>query len=106
MLISSLPPQREKEFVYINKEVPVVKEVRIIKDKQGTELSVTDIVRQELDLVSIWEYKQIPINEFSVKDLSHLGKDGWKFAFELSPAISQAIKVTTLVFQRPKIHER
>ena len=105
LLKSSLPAQKEKEFIYIDREVPVIKEVRILKDKQGTELSITEIIKQELDIVSAWEYKHIPINEFSIKDLPHLGKDGWKFAFELSPAISQAIKVTTLIFQRPKLHE-
>ena len=105
LLLSSLPPQKEKEFVYVNKEVPVVKEVRILKDKQGTELSVTDIVKQELDLVKAWEYKTIPVNEFSVSDLGKLGKDGWKFAFEINPSISHSIKVMTLIFQRPKLHE-
>jgi len=103
LLLSSLPKLKEKEFVYVDRPVQVIKEVRILKDKQGTELSVTDIIKQELDLVQLWEYKQIPVNEFSVKDLSNLGKDGWKFAFELSPGISPAIKVMTLIFQRPKI---
>lgn len=103
LLLSSLPKLKEKEFVYVDRPVQVIKEVRILKDKQGTELSVTDIIKQELDLVQLWEYKQIPVNEFSVKDLSNLGKDGWKFAFELSPGVSPAFKVMTLVFQRAKI---
>lgn len=101
LLLSSLPKQKEKEVVYVDKEVPVIKEVRILKDKQGTEMSVTDIIKQEIDKVRIWEYMNIPINEFSVKDLPKLGKEGWKFAFDISPEISHAVKVTTLVFQRP-----
>lgn len=103
LLLSSLPKQKEKEFVYVDREVPVIKEVRILKDKQGTELSVTDIVRQELDLVNCWEFMNIPLNEFSIKELTRLGKEGWKFAFDLTPDVTSAVKVTTLVFQRPKI---
>lgn len=101
LLDSSLPKQVHKEIIYVDKEVPVIQEVRILKDTQGTEMSVTDIIRQEIDKVRIWEYKQIPINEFSVKDLAKLGKEGWKFAFDLTPEITHSVKVTTLVFQRP-----
>jgi len=102
LLLSSLPKQKEKEFVYVDREVPVIKEVRILKDNQGTELSITDIVRQELNLVNCWEYMNIPLNEFSIKELTRLGKEGWKFAFDLTPDITTSVKVTTLIFQRPK----
>lgn len=102
LLLSSLPKQKEKEYVYVDREVPVIKEVRILKDNQGTELSITDIVKQELNLVHCWEYMNIPLNEFSIKDLTRLGKEGWKFAFDLTPDVVPSVKVTTLIFQRPK----
>lgn len=101
LILSALPKQKEKEFVYIDKEVPIIKEVRILKDKQGTELSVTEIVKQELDLVNVWEYKNVPVNEINMAELKRLGKEGWKFAFDLTPAITTSVKVTTLIFQRP-----
>lgn len=101
LILSAIPKVKEKEYVYLDKEVPVIKELRILKDNQGTEMSVTEIVKAELDTISLWEYKNIPINEFSVKDLPKLGKDGWKYAFDLSPTVTTSVKVTTLIFQRP-----
>lgn len=103
LLMSALPKQKEKEYVYVDREVPVIKEVRVLKDKQGTELSITEIVRQELDLVKSWEYMDVPINQMSVGKLKELGKNGWKFAFDVSPDVSSAYKVTTFIFQRPII---
>jgi len=103
LLLSSLPKQKEKEIVYIPEPYPVVKEVRILKDNQGTELSVTDIIKHELDLVRVWEYMNVPISEMSVGKLRDLGNLGWKFAFDIGPITSNSYKTTTFVFQRPKM---
>ena len=103
LLLSSLPKQKEKEIVYVPEPYPVVKEVRILKDKQGTEMSVTDIIKQELDLVRAWEFMNVPISEMSVGKLRDLGNIGWKFAFDIGPEMSHAYKTTTFVFQRPKM---
>lgn len=102
LLSSSLPKIVKTKVVYVDKEIPVIKEIRIIKDNQGTEKSVTEIVREEVGKVKIWEYKMIPINEFCVKDLKALGKAGWRYAFDISPEVSHAFKITNLVFQRAK----
>jgi hypothetical protein len=101
LIFAALPKEKNKEYVYIDKEVPVIKELRILKDKQGTELSVTEIIKQELDLVNAWEYKNVPINEINLPELKRLGKEGWKFAFDLSPDVTTAVKIITLIFQRP-----
>lgn len=103
LLLSSLPKQKDKEIVYVKEPYPVVQEVRILKDKQGTELSVSDIVKHELDLVKSWEYMNIPINEMNVAKLRDLGNLGWKFAFDIGPEVSSSYKTTTFVFQRPKM---
>ena len=100
LLISALPKEVKKEYVYIDKEVPVIKEVRIINENQGTEKSVTEIIREEVGKVRCWEYKMIPMNQFSVKELHKLGKDGWKYAFDLNPQLTTSVKITTFVFQR------
>lgn len=102
IILDALPKQKEKEYIYIDKPVEVIKEVRILKEREGTEMSITDIVKKELDHVNIWEYKNVPINEFSIKDLTTLGKEGWKYAFDISPSVSNSVKITTLIFQRAK----
>lgn len=103
LLLSALPKQKEKEFVYIDKPVPVIKEVRILKDTEGTELTIPQIIRQELDVVDVWEYLTIPINQINTNKLKELGDNGWKFAFDISPEEVPACKITKLIFQRPKI---
>lgn len=102
LLTASLPKIEKTKVVYIDKEIPIIKEVRIINDAQGTEKSVTEIIREEIGKIKIWEYKMIPVNEFCVKDLKKLGKEGWRYAFDISPEVSHAFKVTTLFFQRAK----
>lgn len=102
LLGASLPKQVQKEVVYVDVEVPVIKEVRVINSTEGTDLTVEEIIRKELDLVRVWEFQNIPITEMSVEKLRALGKAGWKFAFEVGPEISTAYKVTTFVFQRAK----
>ncbi len=102
LLTASLPKIEKTKVVYIDKEIPIIKEVRIINDAQGTEKSVTEIIREEIGKIKIWEYKMIPVNEFCVKDLNKLGKEGWRYAFDISPEVSHAFKVTTLFFQRAK----
>jgi len=101
LLLAALPKEKEKEIVYVKDPYPVIQEVRILKDKQGTEMSVTEIVQQELGLVKAWEYMNVTITDMNVKKLRDLGKLGWRFAFDIGPEVSQAYKVTTFVFQRP-----
>lgn len=103
LLLSALPKQKEKEFVYIDKPVPVIKEVRILKDTEGTELTISQIIRQELDIVDAWEYLTIPINQIDTNKLKELGNNGWKFAFDISPEEVPVCKITKLIFQRPRI---
>lgn len=100
LILDALPKDKEKEFVYIDKEVPVIKEVRVIKD--GKDTDVTEIIKKELDLVDVWEYKQIPISEMSLSKLQEFGKDGWKFIFSLSPDEVHGAKTTQFYFQKPK----
>ncbi len=100
LLTAALPKEIKKEYVYIDKEVQVIKEVRIINENQGTEKSVSEIVREEVGKVKSWEYKMIPMDKFSVKELHKLGKAGWKYVFDLDPTITTAVKLTTFVFQR------
>jgi len=107
LLLSSLPKQQEKEIIYIDKPMPVIKEVRIVKDNQNTEMTVTEIIKQELDIVDIWEFLEVPINQINTAKLKELGNKGWKFAFDISPDISPTCKETKLIFQKPKLtHER
>lgn len=100
LLTAGLPKEIKKEYVYIDKEVPVVKEVRIINENQGTEKSISEIVREEVGKVKAWEYKMIPMNKFNVKELHKLGKEGWKYAFDLDPILTSSVTITTFVFQR------
>jgi len=102
LLMAGLPLEKPKEYVYIDKDVPVVKEVRIINEKQGTNKTVSEIVREEVGKVKAWEYKHIPISQFSVKELDKMGKEGWRYAFDLSPQLTSAVKTLTFVFQRAK----
>ena len=102
LLMENLPKEEKTKIVYVKEPYPVIQEVRVLTDAQGTKKTVTEIVREEVGKVKIWEYKSIPINTFSVKDLPKLGKEGWKYAFDLSPEITHSVKVTTLIFQRPK----
>jgi hypothetical protein len=100
LLIAGLPKEVKKEYVYVDKEVPVIKEVRIINENQGTEKSVSEIVREEVGKVKSWEYKMIPMNQFNIKELHKLGKAGWQYVFDLDPQVTSSVKVTTFVFQR------
>lgn len=102
LLMESLPREIKTKIVYVKEPYEVIKEVRIITDAQGTEKTVTEIILEEIGKVKVWEYKNIPINEFSVKDLKKLGQDGWRYAFDLTPAVTHSVKVTTLVFQRAR----
>jgi len=101
-LKDDLPKPIKKEYVELKVPYPVIQEVRVLTNTQGTEKTIVEIVREELDKVKIWEFKTIPLSGFSVKNLDPLGKDGWKFVFDLSPDICPSVKENTLVFQRPK----
>jgi len=88
----------------VEKEVPVVKEVRILNGTKKTDRSVSEIMNEELNKCS-WEWKNIKMDgNFSVKMLDELGKKGWKFAFITEWSLidsSKKNKPNTISFQRP-----
>lgn len=60
------------------KEVPVIKEVRILNGTKGTEKTVQEILNKELDRC-VWEWKELKMDKnFTVKQMKDLGKQGWR----------------------------
>jgi hypothetical protein len=102
LLMESLPREIKTKIVYVKEPYQVIKEVRIINENQGTDKSVSEIVREEVGKVNAWEYKMIAMNQFGIKEMHKLGKEGWHYAFDLDPTITTAVKVTTFVFQRAR----
>jgi hypothetical protein len=88
----------------IEKEVPVVKEVRILNGTKKTEKTVDEILSEELGKC-VWEWKTVKMdNKFRVGMLDELGKKGWKFAFITEWSLidpSKKNKPHTISFQRP-----
>jgi len=62
-------------------EKPVIKEVRILHEKDGRERTVKDIMEEEIGKCK-YEWKRLPMDKsFKVTMLDTLGKQGWRFAF-------------------------
>jgi len=62
-------------------EKPVIKEVRILSEKDGRERTVKEILEEEIGKCK-YEWKRLPMDKsFKVTMLDTLGKQGWKFAF-------------------------
>ena len=43
--------------------------------------AIREMIREELDQYDLWEWMEIPVLDFKLKDLNALGAKGWKFAF-------------------------
>ena len=86
-------------------EKPVIKEVRVLSEKDGRERTVKQIIEEELGLNVKWEWLHIDLdNKFKVSQLNTLGKQGWKFAFmtDWKTIYPNTKKVDQLCFQRVK----
>jgi len=95
---------RVKEKI-VEKEVPVVKEVRILNGTKKTEKTVQEILDRELQKCQ-WEWKEVKMDSsFRTSLLKDLGKKGWKMAYimewrSLKPEWKG--KPDTMFFQRPR----
>ncbi|MBC8437079.1 hypothetical protein H8D85_02010 [bacterium] len=62
----------------VEKEVPVIKEVRILNGTKDTNTTVQEFLNKELGKC-IWEWKELKMDEnFRSTDMTSLGKQGWK----------------------------
>jgi hypothetical protein len=91
----------------VEKEIPVIKEVRILNSTEGTEKTVQEIMNLELRKCT-WEWMQLPIKDFTVAQLKKLGKEGWHMAFTHNPKdhIPSSTKGEQLCFQRPRYQKK
>ncbi|MBC8410075.1 MAG: hypothetical protein H8E12_15355 [Rhodobacteraceae bacterium] len=62
----------------VEKEVPVIKEVRILNGTTKTQLTLQELLDQELQKCT-WEWKEVKMDStFRTTVLSELGKEGWR----------------------------
>lgn len=91
----------EKEVI---KEVPVIKEVRILNGTEGTETTVQEFLNEQLQKCR-WEWKEIIMDgEFKSSIMTELGKEGWKMTHIMSWRIIKEDwknKPDSMFFQRP-----
>ena len=85
-------------------EKPVIKEIRILSEKDGRERTVKEILEEEIGKCN-WEWKHVPLDDkFKVTILNTLGKQGWRFAFMTNWKLvnPNSKKMDELCFQRIK----
>ena len=91
----------EKEVV---KEVPVIKEVRILNGAKGSEKTVQELLDQELQNCR-WKWKELKMDgDFTSAKMKQLGKDGWKMTHIMEWRIIKPEwkdKPDTMYFQKP-----
>tara|TARA_Y100000034_G_scaffold119927_1_gene162218 strand:+ start:1796 stop:2326 length:531 start_codon:yes stop_codon:yes gene_type:complete len=89
----------------VEKEVPVIKEVRILNGTKGSEKTVQELLNQELNKCT-WEWKELKMdNNFRATDMKELGKRGWKMTHIMEWRLLKEDwkkKPDTMFFQRPK----
>ena len=91
----------EKEVV---KEVPVIKEVRILNGAKGSEKTVQELLDQELQNCR-WKWKELKMDgDFTSAKMKQLGKYGWKMTHIMEWRIIKPEwkdKPDTMYFQKP-----
>ena len=80
----------------------VLRDTVLKNGTDGTEKTVQQIIKAELDKCA-WEWKQVDLdNKFRISQLNRLGKEGWRFAFIHETASDS--KPNHICLQRPRIN--
>ena len=98
----TIPTPKPKQII---KEVikEVVKEVRVYNNQTDTEMTIQEMVRQELNKCK-WEWKEMKMSECRLSTFKALGKQGWKLAYIMEwkgLKSTWADKEDSFFFQRP-----
>ena len=92
----------EKE---IEKEIPIIKEIRILNGTEKTKKTVNELLQIEVDKC-IWDWKEVKLDkDFRSTMLSKLGNQGWRMAYIMEwkhLKSSWREKPDSLFFQRPR----
>ena len=95
----------EKEVI---KEVPVVKEVRILNGTEGTKTTVQEFLNEQLQKCR-WEWKEVKMDgDFKSSIMNELGAKGWKMTHIMSWRLLKEDwkkKPDSMYFQRP-LHKK
>jgi len=86
------------------KEVPVIKEVRILNGTKGSDKTVQEFLNEELEKCR-WEWKELQMDKnFTSAQMKKLGNNGWKMAYIMEWRILKPEwkdKPDTMFFQKP-----
>lgn len=85
-------------------EVPVIKEVRILRGTDKTEKTVDQIIKEEFHKCT-WEWKELPLSKCKLTELKKLGKQGWKMTHIMEWKLLKDTwknREDTVFFQRPR----
>ena len=95
----------EKEVI---KEVPVIKEVRILNGTKDTQKTVEEFLNEQLQNCR-WEWKEVIMDgDFKSNTMKTLGKEGWKMTHIMSWRYLKddwKTKPDSMFFQRP-LHKK
>ena len=95
----------EKAAEVVEEVKEVVKEVRVYNNQTDTEMTIQEMVRQELNKCK-WEWKEVKLTkDFDFKTLKILGEQGWKHEHTMTWRYLKddwKNKPDSMFFQRPK----